>query len=146
LELARHLLALLVALVDQVVVLVAAEQQPAVLETHLAQVHHKVITEEAEIIRAAVAVELVLLVVMLLHLLLVQVDQEATVKHQLLLGHLLHTLAVAVVLVELQAQVVLEAAGMVLQTLLPEHLAQLTQAVVAAGGQAQQLAVAAVPA
>jgi uncharacterized BrkB/YihY/UPF0761 family membrane protein len=76
--LVRHLLALLVALVDQVVVLVAAEQQPAVLETHLAQVHHKVITEEAQIVRAAVAVVLVLLVVMLLHLLLVQVDQEET--------------------------------------------------------------------
>jgi hypothetical protein len=94
----------------------------------------------------AVVVELVLLVVMLLHLLLVQVAQEVTVKHQLLLGHLLHTLVAVVVLVQLQAPVVLEAAGMVLQTLLPEHLAQLTQAVVAAGGQARQLAAMAAPA
>jgi hypothetical protein len=48
--------------------------------------------------------------------------------------------------VELQAPVVLEAAGMVLQTLLPEHLAQLTQAVVVVVGQARQLAAMAVQA
>jgi hypothetical protein len=49
-----------VALVVQEVVAEAKEQHPAVLEILLLQLHHKVITEAAQIIRAAVAVALVL--------------------------------------------------------------------------------------
>jgi hypothetical protein len=83
---------------------------------------------------------------MLLHLLLVPVELEATELPQQFQVHLLLMLAAGEVLEELQDSVALEAAGMVLQTLLPEHLAQLTQAVVAAGGQAHQLVVVAAPA
>jgi hypothetical protein len=111
-----------VALVDQVVVVVATEQHPEVLVILLLQLHHKVITEVAQMLRAAVAVVLVLLVVMLLHLLLVRLELEATELPQQFQVHLLLMLAAVEVLVQLKDPVALEAAALVLQILSPEHL------------------------